>query len=270
MQVLLEDLVVDGVLDAASRAREADGLDPIVIYLGEGDGSFSGPVDEVGLVTGRNLAAGDIDGDGFLDLVFTDGDTRTLIVALGRGDGDFAETSAYRDLSAPELALGDFNGDEALDVALVRSGEVSILLNRDGELLAPRVAQTGAGSMAIATGDFDRDGRLDVVTANADDDSVTVLFGRGDGTLGRRADYDVGDEPSDVAVGYLDRDRHLDVITANTGDDSVTVLSGGNKGRFRKRPLELAVGGGPAHVAIADVAGNDWSEIVTINPAASK
>jgi hypothetical protein len=269
--VVLADWNRDARLDLALQRRDADGLGPVVTFLGRGDGTFDGPIDEIDLVTGSALAAGDLSGDGLADLVYSDGDTQRLLVALGRGDGTFDTPAGYRGHHAHDLALGDLDGDGALDVAIARSGEVRTLINAGGGRLRPIAAAhpAGRGARAISLFDMDGDRVLDAITADADDDTVSVLLGRGDGTFGRRTAYPAGARPVELAVGYLDLGRAPDVVTANADGDSVSVLFGRGRGLLGARALEIPVGEEPVQVALVDVTGDGALEIVTANRTAA-
>src|SRR5579883_3280757 len=67
----------------------------------------------------------------------------------------------------------------------------------------PILSAAGVGANAVAVADFNGDGNLDVVTANSINNSVSVLFGRGDGTFAPPATYPAGTNPVRVAVGSL-------------------------------------------------------------------
>jgi hypothetical protein len=101
----------------------------------------------------------------------------------------------------------------------------------------PIVSQAGVRPYAIAVGDFNGDGRLDVVTANSISNTVTILLGHGDGTFAAPVDYPVATNPQHVAVGSLRGNGLLDVVTANRGSNAstpgtVSVLL--NKSLFQK------------------------------------
>src|SRR5512145_645970 len=83
----------------------------------------------------------------------------------------------------------------------------------------------GARPWSIAAADLDRDGRLDLVVANAGDGTVTILRGTGGGRLGPLAPaIRCGKEPSDVDAIDLDRDGDADLVIANHETSMITVL----------------------------------------------
>jgi hypothetical protein len=85
----------------------------------------------------------------------------------------------------------------------------------------------GPDPLSVAVGDFDGDGKADIVTADWDvgnfTSSVTVQANNGDGTF-TRSDSAVGDSPGSVAVGDLNGDGLADLAIANRADDTVSVL----------------------------------------------
>lgn len=267
-RVLLRDFDRDGQLDLAALRRDADGLGPVMIYRGKADGTFTEVMDQVGLVTPGGLDAGDMDGDGILDLVFSDGDTRTLRLGKGRGDGKFEERELATDAFGWDLEVADLNHDGRQDVALVR-GQLEIFLN-DGASRVRRLATYAVGERprALAIADLNRDGRLDIAAVDAASNTLHTLYGRGDGRFGRGRSYPVGAGPEALAVGKLNADPWADVVVANTGGKTVSVLLGRPDGTLSPHALSFEVGEGPAAVALADVSGDDMLEIVTVNQRA--
>jgi len=133
-----------------------------------------------------------------------------------------------------------------------------------GEL---RLATTGAGPVAVATGDFDDDGRLDLITANQTDDTVSLLLGNGDGTFQPKADHEIGASPRAIVVGDLNGDGKLDAATANTDRGTVSVLLGCGDGTLVLSG-EYATGADPEVLVIGDLNGDRKADLVTANAGA--
>src|SRR5262249_26119387 len=133
------------------------------------------------------------------------------------------------------VAVGDFNGDGKLDLAVANSGSgnVTILLG-DGKGAFPTNATVGAGNgpISVAVGDFNGDGKPDLAVANYDDNDVTILLGDGAGGFSPAPGSPVGAEtnPRSVAVGDFNRDGKPDLAVANEGSDNVTILLGNGLG----------------------------------------
>jgi hypothetical protein len=144
------------------------------------------------------VASGDFNGDGIVDLAIVNEADNTVSVLLGKSDGTFAPQVTYATGLGPlAIATGDFNGDGNLDLAVTdgncvvtKGGTicdvklVSILLgNGDGTFRPHFDFATGTQPSALAAGDFNGDGKLDLAVANTQDNTVSVLLGNGDGTF---------------------------------------------------------------------------------------
>jgi hypothetical protein len=77
---------------------------------------------------------------------------------------------------------------------------------------------------SIAVGDFNGDGKLDIAVTNSLSQTVSILFGNGDGTFQPRVDYGTGLGPSSVAVGDFNGDGNLDLAVTNSGSNSVSIF----------------------------------------------
>jgi hypothetical protein len=116
---------------------------------------------------------------------------------------------------------------------------------------APILSSTDVGPSGMATGDLNGDGKLDVVTANTINNSVSVLFGRGDGTFQAPVNYAVGSKPVRVGVGSLRGNGLLDLVAVNNNDKSLTLLLNNGNGTFRNAGT-VTTDPGPTSVVLAD------------------
>ena len=90
---------------------------------------------------------------------------------------------------------------------------------------------TGAEPVAIAVADLNGDGQPDLVVANANANTVSVLLATGTGSFGPRTDFATGAYPNAIAVADLNGDGHPDLVVANAGGtDTVSVLLGDRHG----------------------------------------
>lgn len=162
---------------------------------------------------------------------------------------------------------------------MLRLGAVPVAAFASAALLLPSTAGavTFAGRevpvdptpRAVAVGDFDGNGDLDLVSANVDprgqsDGSVSVLPGDGDGGFGPRRSFPVGRDPFSAAVGDVDGDGDLDLVVTNSLGRSVSVLLGdGSGGLGPKR--DFATGINPVSVAMTDFDGDGDLDMAVAN-----
>jgi Glucose/sorbosone dehydrogenases len=119
---------------------------------------------------------------------------------------------------------------------------------------APQVSYaTGTNSHSVATADLNGDSILDLAVVNAAADTISVLFGTGNGTFGASTPWPVGDEPKSVKIADLNGDGKPDLVTANQGNGSASVLLGTGSGSFASKIDYPACNNNKAHeVAVAD------------------
>ena len=204
------------------------------ILLGNADATFEPPVT---ISTGPRQAivaieVGDFNADGKLDFIYTLGQygNNTIYVFLGNGDGSFLAPVTTTLADPPQLenglAVADFNGDGRSDIALTASapqqgaGTTLVLIgNGDGTFKAPVAYPTTALSQNLELGDFNGDGKLDLVAAEGE--GFSVLLGNGDGTFQTAQNTFPSNFPCDVlpvgaalAVGDFNRDGKDDVAVS--------------------------------------------------------
>src|SRR5437773_56995 len=174
-----------------------------------------------------------------------------------------AYSSARRDfavgLHPRSVATGDFNGDGVPDLAVasqfwccpVKPGTFSVLLgNGDGTFRAATIFASGSNPRAVALGDFNADGKLDLVVADSDSNNVSVLLGNGDGTFQAPLTFGAGSGASSVAVSDFNGDGKLDLVVT-VGSAGVSVLLGNGDGTFQAA-VNYATGSSPYAVAVGD------------------
>jgi len=229
----------------------------IAILFGNGDGTFNPPVNYITGTCPASVTVGDFNLDGITDLATVNRDSNNASILLGRGDGTFNPAVNLATGETPFFVVaGDFNSDDYPDLAVARgSNSVSILLNTSPPLdLSFGTAVnygTGVCPEHVATGDFNRDGKADLVVANAAFDNVSVLLGLGDGTFNPAVNYKTGHAPICSAVGDFNRDGKPDLAVANGNSDNVSILLGNGDGTFGAA-VNYATDDGPSFVAVGD------------------
>ena len=145
-------------------------------------------------------------------------------------------------------------------------GSVSVLLgNGDGTFATKSDYAIGTGARyhyGIAVGDFNGDGKQDLVATNWGSNTVSVLLGNGNGTFQPKADYATGINPDVVAVGDFNGDGNKDLVMASYGDNGVSVMLGNGDGSFAAWG-DYATGSRPYNVAVGDFNSDGKQDLVT-------
>ncbi|CAF3851063.1 unnamed protein product [Rotaria sp. Silwood1] len=245
----------------------------ISILYQYGNGSFSLPIT---YPTGydslpSSLAAGDFNNDNYLDLAIANYGTNNIVILFGNSNSTFAKQitiSTGIDSQPHSIAVGDFNADTFLDIAIANSGshEVGVLLNNGNETFANPVNYfiNSASPIAIWVRDFNQDNRLDIITTNRGTDNIAILLGYRDGSFENPIMYQTGATSSiSVVVDDFNKDHRLDIVVVNNDTGAINILFGRYEG-FQNQ-TRYSVGSNPQSLAIGDVNNDTRLDIVVAN-----
>lgn len=245
----------DGIQDLVAPVSDFyNNVSAVLVFLGNGDGTFQTP--QASPVEGfpETVAAADLNGDTTPDLVAAGGFAETSVL-LGIGDGTFQPLQLLIANRAPAaVAVGDMDADGNPDVVTANrdSGDVSVLFGTGGGVFeSAQLYAAGRFPIAVATADLNADGAPDVVTANRDSGDLSVLLGNGDGTFEGQQQFTQAGAPTSVTITDVNHDGIPDLAGTKASSNELVVLLGTGYGTF-SRQQRFATGIGPEAVTAED------------------
>jgi VCBS repeat protein len=119
----------------------------------------------------------------------------------------------------------------------------------------------GKNPTSVTPADFNRDGLTDLVTTNIGDNTLSVLYGNGDGTFKEAFQVEAAREPRALASNDFNGDGRLDLAVACSGNDQVAIFFGTPAGRFSQGP-RYPVHKTPVSIAAGDLNGDHRPDLV--------
>jgi len=235
-----------------------------------------------------SVTAADINGDGKPDLIGANRDDNTVSVLLnttvpGATTPSFAMQQIFATGTSPySVTTADVNGDDKPDliVANFSDNTVSVLLNTTApgattpSFAAQQTFATGAGPYSVTAADVNGDGKPDLIVANANANTVSVLLnttapGAATPSFAVQQTAATGANPNSVTVADVNGDGMPDLIVANVTDSTVSVLlnttaPGAAIPSFAAQQT-FATGTSPTSVTVADVNGDGKPDLIVAN-----
>ena len=257
--------VGNGLYSAASSVTQS--------FVVIGVPQFSAPTSYPTGTYPQDIAVGDFNGDGKLDVAVANAFSGNVSILLGDGAGGLAAGTAVQ-LGGEPIAVvaGDFNGDGKVDLAVADLYYNRVFLlsgNGNGTFAVGAPLGVGLAPIAVAVSDFNRDGKLDLVVVNGSSgntvgQTITVLLGNGNGSFGAPFSYPTGPSPYAVVVADFNGDGNPDLAVASGDGNSVSVLLGRGDGTFAPA-VTYAAGFYPDGIAAGDLNGDGKLDLAVVN-----
>lgn len=195
--------------------------------LGKFDCSYPFPIG----VFPTDIAHGDFDGDGFLDLiVLTQEPEDELTLLYGKGDGVFDDLASIDAGSPNDVVVADFDVNDIPDIAVAEGfSTVKTLLGQEsGAFNLASTTTVGDAPIVLFSADLNRDGIPDLVTGHGLSNDFSIIFGNGFGNFSDPIFYPTNGNPWDFQLIDVTNDEQLDLIVAVNDEVSVIEVYKGN------------------------------------------
>ncbi|HEY0319547.1 MAG TPA: VCBS repeat-containing protein [Pyrinomonadaceae bacterium] len=281
--IAIGDFNRDGKPDLAFANHEEKYL---TVLLGNGQGGFTpapgSPFKAEVLPHTHGLAAGELNGDGNLDLVTDSWGTDQVEVLFGDGKGGFTLPGSFFAVGKhpyQRVRVADVNSDGQADIITtnLEGDNVTILLGdgRGGfKSTAGAPFPCGDSPFNFAIGDVNGDGKLDLAIVNSPSstsdrrgkDGLSVLLGDGKGgfSLMAGSPFTTGKIPNLVAIGDVNGDRVNDIAVSSPDGNNITLFLMSSKGMVASSST-IALSGKPKGLAIRDLNGDGKADMVIAN-----
>ncbi|CAF4283209.1 unnamed protein product, partial [Adineta steineri] len=224
----------------------------------------------------QSVAVGDFNNDTWMDIVVANRATNNIAVFFGYGNAGLSPTAVTYSTGTNStpcmVAVGDFNNDGRLDLAVANYGvnNVGIFLGiGKGAFGSQSTLSTGSSRpLWIYVADLNNDKAQDMIIANYGTQSISIFYGDGKGKFSNAMTYFTGYDsiPMGITVGDFNNDKHMDIAIANSGTNNVGILLGNENGTFISQNIfSTGYGSHPYSIATHDFNGDNFLDIVVAN-----
>lgn len=242
----------------------------VSIFINNGTGGFDAPK-YFEISTSEYMTVFDGDHDGNLDIVYTTGQSFNLL--LGDGTGNFGKYAYPLSASGFSNCLaGDFNGDGKTDIAFIKPGRnrggIGIALANAGSgYTTPQYLGAGYTPIGLAAGDFNRDGKLDLLTINRDSNDLSFLPGDGAGNFPAARIADTGIFINALLVKDLNQDGIADLVVTDNTNKILLSMGKGDLGFAQEKEFSNSFGvNGFPYTSIAEDFNQDGKlDLIVLN-----
>ncbi|CAF4121645.1 unnamed protein product [Rotaria sp. Silwood2] len=254
------------------------GTHTIGIFLGYGNGSFESQTTYTTSVHSNpsSIATGDFNNDNHLDIVVANNGTGNLGILFGFGNGTFTAQTTYsiNANSHPRyIAVGDFNKDKQLDVAIddLENNQIHIILGSDNGTFTTLSTYDGISEshpFSIAVADFNDDNQSDIVVANYGTNDVLVISGYFSEPSARQTNYLIQNHTTTtfVVIADFNNDNYLDIVTNGFSSDDLLLLTGYGNGTFvREKAFSTGYQSFAQQFCTSDLNNDNRMDIVSAN-----
>ncbi|MGA1819590.1 MAG: FG-GAP repeat domain-containing protein [Thermoplasmatota archaeon] len=250
-------------------------LSTVSFWLNRGGGEFVREIEDLRTQKGvSSITCGDINGDGYPDVVMPNLGYHNISVLLSNGNGEY-KRGAPTDLDSLLLPsmdpiqarLHDIDNNGHMDIlAITKSADSALVYpgNGDGTFQPFFQYYGGLNPTSFELMDYDTDGDLDIITSdwkgwiekNGENGTVSIITNLRSGIFGTYTQYPTGNSPRGVFVRDIDNDGDPDIASANYFGSTVSILQNDGLGQFSRKHMEYPIGLEPYAVVLEDFNGD--------------